>query len=51
MMEVLNVVAIIVAGLMVGASVQTTKRYIGCKQNLREAVNDRFEISVAGDAA
>ena len=24
------------------ASVQTTERYIGCKQNLREAVNDRF---------
>jgi hypothetical protein len=28
------------------ASVQTTERYIGCQQNLREAVNDRFEISV-----
>jgi site-specific recombinase XerD len=33
------------------ASVQTTERYIGCKQNLREAVNDRFEISLACDAA
>ena len=33
------------------ASVQTTERYIGCKQNLREAVNDRFGISVASDAA
>ena len=33
------------------ASVQTTERYIGCKQNLREAVNDRFGISVAIDAA
>jgi len=33
------------------ASVQTTERYIGCKQTLREAVNDRFEISVACDAA
>jgi integrase len=33
------------------ASVQTTERYIGCKQNLSEAVNDRFEISVACDAA
>jgi site-specific recombinase XerD len=33
------------------ASVQTTERYIGCKQNLREAVNDRFGISVACDAA
>jgi integrase len=28
------------------ASVQTTERYIGCKQKLREAVNDRFEISL-----
>jgi integrase len=27
------------------ASVQTTERYIGCRQNLREAVNDRFRIS------
>jgi hypothetical protein len=25
------------------ASMQTTKRYIGCRQNLTEAVNDRFE--------
>jgi hypothetical protein len=33
------------------ASVQTTERYIGCKQNLREAVNDRFGISVTCDAA
>ena len=33
------------------ASVQTTERYIGCKQNLREAVNDRFGISIARDAA
>jgi integrase len=33
------------------ASVQTTEHYIGCKQNLREAVNDRFGISVACDAA
>jgi len=32
------------------ASVQTTERYIGCKQNLREAVNDRFGISVVSDA-
>jgi integrase len=28
------------------ASVQTTERYIGCKQKLREAVNDRFRISL-----
>lgn len=28
------------------ASVQTTERYIGCRQNFREAVNDRFRISV-----
>jgi site-specific recombinase XerD len=27
------------------ASVQTTERYIGCKQRLREAVNDRFGIA------
>jgi len=33
------------------ASVQTTERYIGCKQNLREPVNDRLGISVASDAA
>jgi hypothetical protein len=31
--------------------VQTTERYIGCKQNLSEAVNDRFGISIARDAA
>jgi integrase len=28
------------------ASVQTTERYIGCRQNFREAGNDRFRISV-----
>lgn len=33
------------------ASVQTTERYIGCKQKLKEAVNDRFGISIARDAA
>jgi integrase len=27
------------------ASVQTTERYIGCKQKLKEAVNDRFEMT------
>jgi hypothetical protein len=32
------------------ASVQTTERYIGCKQKLKEAVNDRFVVSVADDA-
>jgi hypothetical protein len=26
--------------------VQTTERYIGCKQKLREAINDRFQISL-----
>ena len=26
------------------ASVQTTERYIGCKQRFKEAVNDRFGI-------
>jgi integrase len=33
------------------ASVQTTERYIGSKQKLQNAVNDRFEISVASDTA
>ena len=31
------------------ASVQTTERYIGCRQNFTEAVNDRFKISLAND--
>ena len=26
-------------------SVQTTERYLGCKQNLAHPVNDRFEIA------
>jgi integrase len=26
------------------ASVQTTERYLGCKQNLGDPVNDRFTI-------
>jgi integrase len=33
------------------ASVQTTESYIGSKQKLHEAVNDRFGISVASEAA
>jgi integrase len=33
------------------ASVQTTEWYIGCRQNLREAVNDRFRISPSNNAA
>ena len=33
------------------ASVQTTERYIGCKQNLQDAVNDRLGISVARENA
>lgn len=33
------------------ASVQTTERYVGCKQKLQDAVNDRLGISVASDAA
>ncbi len=33
------------------ASIQTTERYIGSKQKLQDAVNDRFEISVASDTA
>jgi integrase len=32
------------------ASVQTTERYIGCRQNFRDAVNDRFQISLANNA-
>jgi integrase len=31
------------------ASVQTTERYIGCRQNFTEAVNDRFQISLASN--
>jgi hypothetical protein len=26
-------------------SVQTTERYLGCKQNLTHPVNDRFQIA------
>jgi integrase len=33
------------------ASVQTTERYIGSKQKLQDAVNDRLGLSVASDAA
>ena len=33
------------------ASVQTTERYIGSKQKLQDAVNDRLGISVANDSA
>jgi integrase len=33
------------------ASVQTTERYIGSKQKLQDAVNDRFGISVANETA
>jgi integrase len=33
------------------ASVQTTERYIGSKQKLHDAVNDRFEILVASNTA
>jgi integrase len=33
------------------ASVQTTERYIGSKQKLQDAVNDRFGISVASESA
>jgi integrase len=29
------------------SSVQTTERYIGCRQKFKDAVNDRFEISLA----
>jgi integrase len=33
------------------ASVQTTERRIGCKQRLRDAVNDRVQISLTGKVA
>jgi integrase len=33
------------------ASVQTTEDYIGSKQKLQDAVNDRFGISVANETA
>jgi site-specific recombinase XerD len=26
------------------ASVQTTERYLGCKQRIRQAVNDRIDL-------
>ena len=32
------------------SSVQTTERYLGSKQKLREAVNDRFQISLIRSA-
>jgi integrase len=32
------------------ASVQTTERYIGCRQKFKEAVNDRFRISLGNTA-
>jgi len=30
------------------ASVQTTERYLGCKQNLGQPVNDRFVLTTSG---
>ena len=33
------------------ASVQTTERYLGCKQNLGHPVNDRFVLGAATHAA
>ena len=32
-------------------SVQTTERYLGCKQRLREAVNDRIGIEPTTDSS
>jgi integrase len=32
------------------ASVQTTERYIGCRQKFKDAVNDRFQISLTSRA-
>jgi integrase len=31
---------------LLGHSVQTTKRYLGCKQQLQSAVNDRTDIEL-----
>jgi integrase len=31
-------------------SVQTTERYLGCKQRLREAVNDKIGLEAFGDS-
>jgi len=33
------------------ASVQTTERYLGCKQNLGQPVNDRFKLTIATGAS
>jgi integrase len=49
--KVLGVEASLQIQFLLGhASVQTTERYIGCRQNFREAVNDRFQISLANNA-
>jgi len=40
-----------IQSLLGHASVQTTERYIGSKQKLQDAVNDRLGISVASDTA
>jgi hypothetical protein len=38
-----------ISGFLLGhASVQTTERYIGCKQGLTRAVNDRLPFARAG---
>src|SRR5450631_4293100 len=33
------------------ASVQTTERYLGCKQNLGHPVNDRFTLAIVAAAS
>jgi integrase len=40
-----------IQSLLGHASVQTIERYIGCRQNFGEAVNDRFRISPSNNAA
>jgi integrase len=35
-----------IQSLLGHASVQTTERYIGCRQKFKDAVNDRFQISL-----
>ena len=41
----------LVADLLGHASVQTTERYLGCKQNLGHPVNDRFNLVTAAGAS
>jgi hypothetical protein len=35
----------------IGASVRTTERHLGCKQRLREAVNDKIGLETLKDSS